>query len=110
MAAGDPALDPHVARHEPAIAIHDPDGDGLGCFRALARAAPSFLAPGGAFLLEMGDRQSAAVAAIFGATGWNTALRADLAGIPRVRCATRPGNSGERLTEAPLEQLRGGGQ
>lgn len=84
VAVDDPALEPDVARHEPALALLDPyEGDGLGFYRRLAREAQPFLADDGALLVEMGDDQHEAVAAIFAPVFSRIEVRVDLAGIPR---------------------------
>lgn len=78
-----PALMPAVARHEPASAL-DGGPDGLTAYRAIAAALPGLLAPGGRAVLELGQGQQAAVAAIAVGRGLRVlTCRADLGGIPR---------------------------
>ncbi len=63
--------DPHLAdlRHEPALALSS-GADGLDAIRAIVRAAPAHLAPGGWLLLEHGLDQGAAVRALLSAAGF----------------------------------------
>ena len=82
--AGDIAgLAPEV-RSEPWLALDGGD-DGLDLVRALVAAAPELLAPGGALVLEIGEGQAAATAALCRAAGLeDVRARADLGGIDRV--------------------------
>lgn len=89
VAVDDPLLDPHVARHEPALALIDPSGDGLGFYRRLAREAPPRLASRGVLMVEIGDGQAAAVRTIFEGEHWTVEVRPDLAGIERLVLARR---------------------
>lgn len=83
------ALEPEVARHDPALAL-DGGADGLAAYRLLARQAPAHLAPGGLIALELGAGQADAVAALLAAEGFRVAeLRADLGGVPRALLLTR---------------------
>lgn len=77
-------LAPEVAAHDPALAL-DGGAEGLDAYRAIARAAPALLAPGGHLVVELGAGQEAAVAALMAAAGLAAEgpARADLAGIPR---------------------------
>ena len=78
-----PGLMPEVARHEPASAL-DGGADGLDAYRAIAAALPGLLAPGGRAILELGQGQQAAVAAIAAAHGLRSlGCRADLGGVAR---------------------------
>ena len=78
-----PALMPEVARHEPARAL-DGGPDGLSAYRAILAGLPSVLRPGGVAVLELGQGQDRAVAAIAGAQGLAVATtRHDLSGVPR---------------------------
>ena len=76
------ALMPEVARHEPAGAL-DGGADGLRAYAALLAELPRLLAPGGAAVLELGQGQAEAVAALATGEGLTTSVKADLAGIPR---------------------------
>ncbi|PTW50123.1 peptide chain release factor N(5)-glutamine methyltransferase [Rhodovulum kholense] len=78
-----PGLAPDLA-FEPRGALTD-GGDGLSAYRAIARAAPARLAPGGRLLVEIGPTQARAVSAIFAGAGLETvAIRPDLDGRDRV--------------------------
>ena len=82
-------LAPEVARHDPLAAL-DGGADGLDAYRSIAAAAPQFLAPGGALIVEIGYTQAESVADIFRAGGLIVAddnVRFDLAGRPRCVCA-----------------------
>jgi len=76
-------LAPEV-RAEPAQALDGGD-DGLAAYRTLAPQAAARLAPGGRLLVEVGEGQAEAVAAILVAAGLEgVAWHVDLAGIARV--------------------------
>jgi release factor glutamine methyltransferase len=76
-------LMPEVAAHEPRSAL-DGGADGLDAYRAVLRALPGLLAPGGVAVLELGEGQAAAVAALAREAGFREpALRHDPAGIAR---------------------------
>lgn len=63
------ALMPPEARdHEPPVSL-DGGGDGLDVHRRIAAAAPSWLAPGGHLLIEVGTTQVQTALAIFAAAG-----------------------------------------
>jgi len=79
-----PGLMPEVARYEPALALAG-GIDGLDCYRALARQAPSRLATGGWLLVEVGIEQAEPVKQLFAEAGLQDIYsRNDYAGIPRV--------------------------
>jgi release factor glutamine methyltransferase len=78
-----PTLMQEVARHEPATAL-DGGADGLAAYTSLIPTLPALLAPGGWAILELGQGQSPAVAALARAAGFTRlATRADLAGMER---------------------------
>ncbi len=79
----DPHLQQGDLRFEPRAALTD-EADGLSALRTLIAQAPDFLAPGGELWLEHGYDQSADVAALLSARGFQ-AVRSvpDLAGIAR---------------------------
>ena len=56
---------------------------GLRAYAALLAELPRLLAPGGAAVLELGQGQAEAVAALATGEGLTTSVKADLAGIPR---------------------------
>ena len=60
VAADDPALAAGALTHEPRLAL-TPGADALACLRAIVRAAPRHLEPGGWLLLEHGATQGASV-------------------------------------------------
>lgn len=77
VALGDP-LPPEVAHHEPALALYAGE-DGMVFYRRLAMSSAPWI------LTEIGDGQSAAVADVFGESGWRLiSTRSDLSGTPRV--------------------------
>jgi release factor glutamine methyltransferase len=83
VASGD-SLPPEVKDHEPSTALYADDG-GLAVYRRLAEEAHSYLRPGGALMVEVGDRQSEAVQAVFEESGWLIErVVSDLGGTPRV--------------------------
>jgi release factor glutamine methyltransferase len=84
VAAGDPALSqPELAR-EPRLALVAAE-EGLAALRAIIRAAPEHLEPGGWLLLEHGATQAAAVAGALVARGFaQVRSHRDLAGRERM--------------------------
>jgi release factor glutamine methyltransferase len=81
-------LDPEVARHEPASAL-DGGADGLGAHRAVVAELPRLLAPGAAAVLELGQGQGDAVAALAAGQGLRQrARRRDLGGVERALVLT----------------------
>jgi release factor glutamine methyltransferase len=84
-------LAPEVRDFEPGEALFA-GADGLDAYRALAPDAARLLAQGGTLLLELGQGQGDAVAAILAAHGLVVSdRRADLAGIERCLVAGRAG-------------------
>jgi release factor glutamine methyltransferase len=74
---GDVAFLPSEARdHEPLVAL-DGGLDGLTVLRRAASGAPSWLAPGGALLVETSDRQAAEMAAAMAAAGLRPVIHTD---------------------------------
>lgn len=89
VAEGDPALDTSVADWEPAAALWS-GPDGLDAVRAIAAAAPQWLAPGGTLVLEVGTGQGETVASILAGAGLSDIeVRADHAGHDRIVIARR---------------------
>lgn len=80
-------LAPDVRDWEPHMAL-SPGGDGLGAYRAIAKAAPARLTQGGRILLEIGPTQASEVAALLEAEGFQAiqAIR-DFDGRDRVVAA-----------------------
>jgi len=77
-------LAPEVARFEPRLALAG-GIDGLACYRVLAAGAKAHLAAGGEMMVEVGEGQADAVAALLRAGGARTTARwRDLAGHQRV--------------------------
>lgn len=82
-------LEPEVRAFDPPRAL-DGGPDGLDAYRALAAALPGLLAPGGVAVLELGQGQGTAVAALLTTAGLSIASRkCDLAGIERCLVARR---------------------
>jgi release factor glutamine methyltransferase len=74
-------------KREPRLAL-DGGPDGLAVLRRLVAAAPGFLVPGGALVLEMHESHEASLPALCLAAGFATAeARKDLAGLPRLTIA-----------------------
>jgi release factor glutamine methyltransferase len=70
-------------RHDPRRAL-DGGADGLECYRTIAGQAPGLLKPNGDLVVELGNGQEPAVAALFRAAGLTPSpARPDLSGIPR---------------------------
>jgi len=78
-------IDENVRRHEPHLAL-DGGPDGLDLYRRLLADAPARLVRGGVVILEIGDTQGAAVAALARAAFPGAAVEVyrDLAGLDRV--------------------------
>ena len=83
-----PSLAPEVRDHEPVGALFA-GPDGLDVIRALVRAAPGSLSPGGVLIFEFGWEQSDAVTRLIQSTRELrlVGIRRDLQGIPRVAIA-----------------------
>jgi len=80
-------LMPEVARFEPTSAL-DGGSDGLDAYRRILPSLPGSLTAGGIAVLELGQGQVDAVAGLARDAGFTTAMRADLAGIPRAMLLT----------------------
>ncbi len=81
-------LQPEVVNHEPSLAL-DGGIDGLNCIRHLIEISPSYLRPGGVWLIEMMAGQADAVQKMLLHQGsyCNIQIHADLAGIQRFALA-----------------------
>jgi release factor glutamine methyltransferase len=93
LATGEIAgLAEEVAAYDPGLAL-DGGPDGLDAYRRIAARAGDHLRQNGKILVEIGQAQGEAVAAIFGSAGLRPdealGLRLDLAGRPRVVVAGR---------------------
>lgn len=76
-------LAPEVARHDPRAAL-DGGPDGLGAYRSILPMLPGLLADAGVGVIELGQGQAGAVAAIAQANGLVVSgFRDDLSGRPR---------------------------
>jgi release factor glutamine methyltransferase len=81
---GDMAGLSREVQHDPPEAL-DGGEDGLDVYRALAAAAPRWLAPGGWLALEIGDDQGESVPALLRASGLvDVAMSRDWNDLPRV--------------------------
>jgi release factor glutamine methyltransferase len=84
IAAADPHLGQGDLRHEPQTALAS-GHEGLDALRHIVAAAPRFLNPGGALLLEHGHDQGPSVRELMTAAGFRElAQHGDLGGILRV--------------------------
>jgi len=94
VASGDMAsLSPDIRLFEPAAAL-DAGSDGLAVFRSLLPQAAEALCPGGSVLLEVGDGQAAAVAALAREAGFAVVtVHKDLSQKDRIVGAILPGVS-----------------
>ena len=90
IASGDIAtLAPDVRDFDPHLAL-DGGTDGLDFYRAIAAAAPTLLAPGGALVVELGIGQAEPVAHLFAAVGLAPSPpHPDLNGTPRALVARK---------------------
>ncbi|MEQ8717100.1 MAG: peptide chain release factor N(5)-glutamine methyltransferase [Acidimicrobiales bacterium] len=86
----DEVLDPVVEDHEPHRALRG-GPDGLDAAREILTAAPRWLAPDGAVVLELGDGQLATAVRLAESAGFSAVeVRRDLAGRDRFLYATAP--------------------
>jgi release factor glutamine methyltransferase len=91
VAARDPHLEWGDLPFEPRIALAG-GGDGLGCIREIAAGAREHLRPGGGLILEHGYDQGKRCVELLRDLGYTGVSDfSDLAGLPRVCAATRPG-------------------
>ncbi|BAY11575.1 peptide chain release factor N(5)-glutamine methyltransferase [Calothrix sp. NIES-2098] len=83
-----PTLQPEVILHEPHLAL-DGGADGLDCIRHLIEISPSYLRPGGVWLIEMMAGQADRVREILQNhdSYSNIEIHSDLAGIERFALA-----------------------
>jgi release factor glutamine methyltransferase len=85
----EPALQPEVRDHEPAVALYG-GHDGLDAVARLTTEAARCLHPDGHLICEFGFGQEDAVVDLFARGGWRVErVRLDLQGIPRVVVAKR---------------------
>ncbi len=83
-------LAPDVGLYEPRLALTD-EGDGLGAYRRITRAAPDHLVQGGWLVVEIGPAQGAAVADLFRGNGFTTiTVTPDMDGRDRVVSGQKP--------------------
>jgi release factor glutamine methyltransferase len=81
--------DPEVRLHDPEIALYGGE-DGLDVVRDVSTTARRLLRPGGTLVLEHGELQAAAIAALLEADGWSAvASHRDLLGRDRATTALR---------------------
>jgi release factor glutamine methyltransferase len=83
-----PTLQPEIVKHEPHQAL-DGGPDGLDCIRHLIEISPSYLRPGGLWLIEMMAGQAHTVRELLQNQGsyCNIQIHTDLAGIERFALA-----------------------
>ncbi len=83
------ALEPEVARFDPALALFGGEG-GLDCYRRLAEDVARLLKPGGGAFLEIGWRQAQAVGQVLSQAGFrNVAILKDHSGRDRIAAVRR---------------------
>ncbi|MFM9878055.1 MAG: peptide chain release factor N(5)-glutamine methyltransferase [Rhodoglobus sp.] len=81
--------DPEVRLHDPEIALYG-GADGLDVLRQVSTSALRLLRPGGTLVLEHGELQAAAIAALLSQDGWRAiAHHRDLLGRDRATTALR---------------------
>lgn len=84
------SLQPEVKDFDPRPAL-DGGIDGLEFYQRLGRNLATYMSAEGTLMVEFGDDQQEAVAAIFRGEGWRVQeLVADLAGKPRIMIARAP--------------------
>jgi len=81
--------DPEVRLYDPELALYGGE-DGLDVVRDLESTARRLLRPGGALVIEHGEQQGGAIAALLAGRGWRAiATHPDLLGRPRATTAVR---------------------
>jgi release factor glutamine methyltransferase len=81
--------DLEVQLHDPPVALYG-GVDGLDVVRTVSRTAARLLHPGGTLVLEHGELQGAAIAALLRSDGWTAvATHRDLLGRDRATTALR---------------------
>lgn len=89
VAEGDEEVEAVVRNWEPHGALFS-GADGLDAIRAIAQAAPEWLAPDGWLVLEIGHRQASSVHRILAGQGMtHVEVVGDAAGRDRIACAQR---------------------
>jgi len=83
-------MPPEAREHEPAVAL-DGGADGLDVHRRIAEQVASWLAPGGAVVVETSSSQSAATADLLAVRGLTVELRRDPSIDATVVVGRRPG-------------------
>lgn len=83
------AMLPNVLDHEPHAALFVTDGDPLQFYRAIERFCHGRLAREGSVYLELNAAQATAIEAYYQNQGWNTVLKRDFQGQPRMLKAFR---------------------
>lgn len=82
-------VDPEVRLHDPELALYA-GADGLDAVRAVSRRALDLLRPGGALVIEHGERQGDEIRALLACDAWRAvATHPDLLGRDRVTTAAR---------------------
>jgi release factor glutamine methyltransferase len=101
------ALQPEVAKHEPALALFGGD-DGLRDVRAILDSARHALSPTGLIACEVGIGQAETIARELAATdGLDVVeIRRDLQGIPRIVVARRSRSSSPRTPSREADEPR----
>lgn len=80
---------PNVTLYEPNIALFVPDGDPLIFYRSIARTARKMLADHGRLYFEIYEELAENMATMLHGEGYETTLREDFRGKPRMICATK---------------------
>lgn len=80
---------PNVTLYEPNIALFVPDGDPLIFYRSIARTARKMLADHGRLYFEIYEELAENLATMLHGEGYETTLREDFRGKPRMICATK---------------------
>ncbi len=99
-----PQLPPVIRLHEDPKALLA-GADGLDIIRQLVQKAMPFLEPGGLLALEIGMGQYEAVLALLKENGYvDVDFKPDLAGIPRIAIARKPGELSSTIKKTDGEQ------
>ena len=83
----------HVVAFEPSMALFVPNDDPLLFYRVLAEFGQEKLTVGGQLFAEMHERYSAQVNELFKVSGFDTEIKNDMQGKPRMIKAVISGGS-----------------
>lgn len=78
------AMGSNVLDYEPQSALFVTDNDPLQFYKAIARFCKRRMKPDGCIYLELNASQAGSIAGYYRSLGWETAIKADFQGLPRM--------------------------